>query len=138
MGPRAVRLRGEPSGLAYGRGRFMRRAAPLGLLSLMTQVYLILDLAIIGWYVTGGSVGEYAAASKLLMIFTGVAGVITAAALPAFSSTSASPNELEDIVTRVWHWLVVSAVPVFVGLGVFAPLVIKVAVGSNMTGRWSC
>ncbi len=129
-----ARLRGEPRGTPYGRRRFMRLAAPLGLLSLMTQAYLILDLAIIGWYVTGGSVGDYAAASKILMIFTGVAGLITAAALPAFSSTSTNPKALETIVTRVWHWLVVSALPVFVGLGVFAPLVVHVALGSQYGG----
>ena len=100
----------------------------------MTQAYLILDLAIIGWYITGAPVGEYAAAAKILMIFTGVAGLVTAAALPAFSSSSTNPGELEDIVTRVWHWLMVSAMPVFAGLAVFAPLAVTVALGSDYDG----
>ena len=126
-------LRAQPLG-SYGRRRFARRAAPLGLLSIMTQVYLMIDLVIIGWYITGPSVGDYAAASRMLIIFTGVAGLVTSAALPAFSSERNDPAALEDLLSRVWHWLVVTALPLFVGLALFAPLAVRIAIGPQYDG----
>jgi O-antigen/teichoic acid export membrane protein len=126
-------LADQPLG-SYGRRRFARRAAPLGLLSIMTQVYLMIDLVIIGWYITGPSVGNYAAASRMLTICTGVAGLVTSAALPAFSAQRNDREALEDLLSRVWHWLVVTALPLFVGLALFAPLAVRIAVGPQYDG----
>jgi O-antigen/teichoic acid export membrane protein len=126
-------LKHQPLG-SYGRRRFARRAAPLGLLSIMTQVYLMIDLVIVGWYITGPSVGDYAAASRMLTILTGVAGLVTSAALPAFSSQRDDREDLQDLLARVWHWLVVTALPIFVGLALFAPLAVKIAVGPQYDG----
>ena len=68
----AAREHDPASSTHYGLMRFARRAAPLGIVSIMTTIYLLIDLVIIGWYITGPSVGEYAAAAKLLTILTGV------------------------------------------------------------------
>jgi O-antigen/teichoic acid export membrane protein len=118
----------------FSRRRFVRRSAPLGLLSVMTQVYLMIDLVIIGWYITGPSVGDYAASSRILTIFTGVAGLVTSAALPAFSSQRDDRPALEEMIGRVWHWLAVTALPLFVGLALFAPLAVAIAIGPQYDG----
>jgi O-antigen/teichoic acid export membrane protein len=125
----------EPGSSApYGLRRFARRAAPLGIVSIMTTIYLLIDIVIIGWYITGPTVGEYAAAAKLLTILTGVTGLVTTAALPALSTHAADRVALGELVARVWHWLAVAALPLFVGLGLFAGLAVKVAAGTGYDG----
>jgi O-antigen/teichoic acid export membrane protein len=130
----STRLVGPRTDAVYDRMRFVRRAAPLGVLAVMTKVYLLIDVVLVGWYVSGAPVGEYAASARLLTLCTGLAGVVTTAALPAFSAQRDDRLQLEEVVARVWHWLVVSALPVFVAMGLFAPLVVKVALGPDYDG----
>jgi O-antigen/teichoic acid export membrane protein len=130
----STRRVGPTTDAVYGRTTFARRAAPLGVLAVMTKVYLLIDVVLVGWYVSGAPVGEYAASARLLTIFTGLAGIVTTAALPAFSAQRADRPQLEDVVARVWHWLAVSALPVFVAMGLFAPLVVRVALGPDFDG----
>ncbi|HZO36455.1 MAG TPA: oligosaccharide flippase family protein [Solirubrobacteraceae bacterium] len=125
---------GEAEETSFGRRRFARRAMPLGVLAVMTQTYVTIDLVLIGFMLTGPSVGDYAAAARILAILTGITGLITAAALPAFSELSESRDALKAIVVRVWHWLIVAAVPIFVGLGLFAQLAVDVVAGSAYPG----
>jgi O-antigen/teichoic acid export membrane protein len=63
-----------------------------------------------------------------------VAGIVTTAALPAFSARRADREGLDEVVARVWHWLVVTALPAFVGLGLFAPLAVTVLLGPDYDG----
>jgi O-antigen/teichoic acid export membrane protein len=130
----STRRVGPATDAVYERATFVRRAAPLGVLAVMTKVYLLIDVVLVGWYVSGAPVGEYAASARLLTIFTGLAGIVTTAALPAFSAQRADRRQLEDVVARVWHWLAVSALPVFVAMGLFAPLVVRVALGPDFGG----
>jgi O-antigen/teichoic acid export membrane protein len=111
----STRLVGPRTDAVYDRMRFVRRAAPLGVLAVMTKVYLLIDVVLVGWYVSGAPVGEYAASARLLTLFTGLAGVVTTAALPAFSAQRDDRRQLEEVVARVWHWLVVSALPDYDG-----------------------
>jgi O-antigen/teichoic acid export membrane protein len=130
----ATRRVGPPTPAVYERATFVRRSAPLGVLAVMTKVYLLIDVVLVGWYVTGAPVGEYAASARLLTIFTGLAGIVTTAALPAFSAQRADRRQLQDVVARVWHWLAVSALPLFVAMGLFAPLVVRIALGPDYDG----
>jgi O-antigen/teichoic acid export membrane protein len=133
----STRFVGPRTGGVYERMRFVRRAAPLGVLAIMTKVYLLIDVVLVGWYVTGAPVGEYAASARLLTVLTGVAGIVTTAALPAFSARRADGEGLDEVVARVWHWLVVTALPAFVGLGLFAPLAVTVLLGPDYDGAVS-
>ena len=121
----------SPDGSAGVASRMMllRRVLPLGLMGFMVQVYLTIDVAILGWLVTGPSLGNYAAASKMLAMLASISGLAVGAALPAFSTSADRPAELMRITTRVWHWLVAAALPCFVGAAVFAPLAVTVTVG---------
>jgi O-antigen/teichoic acid export membrane protein len=130
----ASRMLEPASGGGYSRIELVRRAAPLGLLSVMTKVYLLIDLVLLGWLVKGPSLGHYAAASKLLTVLAGLSGVVMGGALPALSTYADRRVELEQLIARVWHWLVVIAVPMFIGVALFAPLIVHVALGGKYVG----
>jgi O-antigen/teichoic acid export membrane protein len=122
--------------LPAGAGHFSRRALvarslPLGALSVMTRVYLTIDLVLLGAYISGPRLGDYAAASKLLTVLAGLAGAVMTAALPTLSSRAAAGEQLQALVGRVWHWLVVGALPVFAALGLFAPLLVRLSIGPD-------
>ena len=120
--------------LPAGQGRFSRRelikrSAPLGAISIMTKVYLTIDLVLLGWYIKGPRLGDYAAASKLLTVLAGLAGAVMAGALPALASSARVRAEIDALAGRVWHWLMSAAVPMFIALALFAPLVVDVSIG---------
>jgi O-antigen/teichoic acid export membrane protein len=117
------------------RRALARRVAPLGLMGFMSQVYLTIDLVLLGWMVHGRALGDYAAASKMLTILTQVAGLVMAAALPAFAtSAAASGAELSRVSARVWHWLAAVALPCLVGAALFAPIVVAIVLGPGYGG----
>ena len=125
----------EPSTeLRVGRLGLVRRSLPLGMLAIMTKVYLMIDLVLLGWLITGSRLGDYAAASKLLTVLATIAGVVTAGALPAISSLVGRRGELETLIGRIWTWLVVGVVPIFVGVALFAPTLIAVLLGHSYAG----
>jgi O-antigen/teichoic acid export membrane protein len=129
----AHRMLGPQTG-TFSRLELIRRSAPLGLVSVMTKVYLTIDLVLLGWYVSGPKLGDYAAAAKLLTVLAGVAGTVMTGVLPALASTQRIREELNQLTERVWHWLMVSAVPMFVAVALFAPLIIDVAFGHRYRG----
>ena len=122
-----------PGARTFPVRELVRRSFPLGLMAIMTKVYLMLDLVLLGWMVTGNSLGEYAAAAKLLTILTSVTALAANASLPALAQIKRRA-ELERLVAQVWHWLMVTALPMFVGAAVFATTVLRVSVGSSYLG----
>ncbi len=123
-----------PADGTFGRRELIRRSLPLGLIAIMTRVYLSIDLVILGWYVTGPRLGDYAAASRFLTVLAGLAGTVMSGALPALSSQSALLDGLNHIVQRVWHWLLISALPTFLALALFSPLFVNVVLGRHYEG----
>ena len=118
----------------YGRRELVRRAAPLGLLAIMTKVYFMIDLVLLGWLIAGPALGDYAAASKLLTVLASVAGIVMSGALPALATHVNQREELERLVARVWHWLIIGAVPMFVAVALFAPLIVRLTIGAKYGG----
>jgi O-antigen/teichoic acid export membrane protein len=108
-----------------------RKVLPLGLISFMAQVYLTIDVVILGWLVRGRSLGYYGAASKMLTILQGTAVVAVGAALPALAVAASDPQALSRISTRVWHWLTALGLPCFVGTALFAPLLTRIALSGT-------
>jgi O-antigen/teichoic acid export membrane protein len=113
------------------RRRLLRKVLPVGLMGFMSQVYLTIDVVILGWLVHGSSLGDYAAASKMLTILQSTAGLAIGAALPAFAVSADRPAELSRITARVWHWLVAVATPCYAAAAIFAPLVVAIALGGG-------
>jgi O-antigen/teichoic acid export membrane protein len=130
----ALRLVDPQGPGASDRRRLLRSVLPLGLIGFLSKAYLMIDLVLLGWLVAGPNLGEYAAASKILGLLSTLPGMIVGAALPAFSSHARARHDLELIGVRVWHWLMVVAVPLFVGVLIFAPAVVTVTVGHEYSG----
>lgn len=127
-------LAGPRTGASVPVRRVIRRSAPLGVLSVMTKVYLLGDLVLLGWLVSGDSLGEYAAAARMLTLLATVAALVVNAALPGFSATAADPTALSALIARVWHWLMCTAIPIFAGVAVFAGPAILILVGPSYEG----
>ena len=129
----AFRAERHAQGPRHERGlarNLLAAVLPLGLMGFMSKVYLTVDLVLLGWLVSDARLGQYAAASKLLALIFQVPGFIIAAALPAFAATAARPEELERIVTRVWHLLAVMLLPVIIATAIFASPLIRLVLGN--------
>ena len=125
----AHRMLGPSPVKRLGRINIVRRSVPLGLMSIMTRVYFSIDLVLLGWFVTGSRVGYYAAASKMLAVIAGLAGAVMGGVLPALASTTDDRDEIVRLAATVWHWLFVAAFPMFLAVGLFAPLVVQITIG---------
>lgn len=130
----AVRLVGRERPGPEERRSLLTRVAPLGVMAFLSTAYLTIDLVLLGWLVSGSSLGDYAAASKVLMLLATLPGLLVAAALPGFATHAFTGRELGALAARVWHWLMVVAAPAFVGVCLFAPTVITLTVGSQFHG----
>ncbi|MDQ6822092.1 MAG: oligosaccharide flippase family protein [Actinomycetota bacterium] len=115
----------------FSRRVLLARAAPLGVVSILTRVYLTIDLVLLGWLITGPRLGQYAAAAKVVTVLSAVSGAVMSGALPAMAVRVSDRRELERLIVRVWHWLVVVPLPVFVGLLLFAGPAVRLAFGAR-------
>jgi O-antigen/teichoic acid export membrane protein len=123
---------GRPT--AADRRILARRAAPLGLVSLMSSVYFSIDLVILGWLVSGRSLGHYAAACKVLTLLVTLPGLLMSASLPGLATTAREPEALAALAARIWHWLVAVGLPVCVAAGIFARPLVDVLFGGGYAG----
>ena len=115
----------------FSRRVLLTRSAPLGLVSILTRVYLTIDLVLLGGLISGPRLGQYAAAAKVVSVLGAVSGAVMSGALPAMAVRASDRHQLERLVVRVWHWLVVGPLPVFVGLVLFAGPAVRLAFGAR-------
>ncbi len=118
----------------FSRRLLVRRSVPLGFASIMTRIYLTIDLVLLGWLVSGPRLGQYAAAAKVVSVLAGLAGTVMTGALPTLAAKAAHRGELEDLAGRIWHWLVVAPLPLFVALALFADPLVTLALGHKYAG----
>ena len=118
----------------FGRRELLRRSAPLGALAILTRTYGMIDLVLLGWFVAGPRLGDYAAAAKLLAVMGGVAGTVMAGSLPGLATIARGGGDGTQLSARIWHWLMVSAIPAFVGLALLAPPIIELTIGPRYRG----
>jgi O-antigen/teichoic acid export membrane protein len=122
-----------PSGKRLRR-ELIRRSLPLGLMAIMAKVYLLIDLVILGWLVHGSRLGDYAAAAKMLTLAASVPALVTASALPGLASSADDREQLEELATRLWEWMLLLALPVVMVMLVFPEAVIHWTVGDAFHG----
>jgi O-antigen/teichoic acid export membrane protein len=113
---------------------FLRRAVPFGLVSFMTSVYFTIDLALLGWLVSGQQLGNYAAATKVLSLLIVLPGLLMNAALPGISGAVGDRDRLTALAARLAHWMAATGLPVCVAAGIFAPQVVTIVFGSRYDG----
>jgi len=111
------------------RRSIVKMALPLGVASIIASLYFTIDQVILTWLVPAAALGHYAAAVKLLTLVVTIPGFIMQAGIPALSKASDSRDELSDVAGRLAHWIAASALPLCVGLVVFAKPVVQVVYG---------
>ncbi len=125
----ALRLVDRDRAASADRMTLLRRALPLGLVSVMASAYFTLDLILLGWLVSAAELGPYAAAIKVLTLLVVVPGMLMAAALPAVASSVPDPQALRALAIRLLHWLAAVGLPACVGAAIFAGPLVRVAFG---------
>ncbi len=111
--------------------RMLTDSLPLGISSLLSSAYFTLDLSIVGFIVSSRQVAYYAAATKSLSLLVTVPGLVVSAILPGMASTVGDRGELGKLVARAWHWLTAAALPLCVGVLLFAPFFVRIFYGKD-------
>lgn len=130
VGLRARRLTSGESAERPDRRELLRAVLPLGVIGFLTKVYLMIDLVLLGWMVSGHALGDYAAASKILSLLVSLPGVVIASALPAFATLASAKEDLEQLTARIWHLLTVGVLPVLVCVAIFTRPLVEIVLGS--------
>ena len=107
----------------------LRMALPVGIASLLASLYFTIDQVLLGWLVPSHDLGQYAAAVKLLSLLVMVPGILMVAAMPGLARSSDDRAKLSRFAGTLAHWLAVTALPLAVGLMVFARPAIELAFG---------
>jgi O-antigen/teichoic acid export membrane protein len=107
----------------------LRMALPIGIASLLASLYFTIDQVLLGWLVPSRDLGHYAAAVKLLSLLVMVPGILMVAAMPGLARSSTDRAALSRFAGTLAHWLAVTALPLAVGLLVFARPAIDLAFG---------
>jgi O-antigen/teichoic acid export membrane protein len=111
------------------RRRILRMAIPLGIASLLSSMYFTIDQVLLGWLVSSRELGEYAAAVKLLSMVVAVPGFVMAAGIPALARHADDRVALSRFAGMLAHWLAVTALPLSIGLMVFAHPAVELVFG---------
>jgi O-antigen/teichoic acid export membrane protein len=119
---------GRPS--ADARRRMLRAALPLGAASVLSSLYLTIDLVILGWVAEGPELGAYAAAVKFLSLMLAVPTVLLSSALPGLSMAQDDREHLGRLVGRVTAWILLVSLFLCATLAMNADLLVDIAFGS--------
>jgi O-antigen/teichoic acid export membrane protein len=111
------------------RRTILAQSIPLGIASLLASAYFTIDMALLGFVVSGPQLGYYAAAVKFLSILVTVPGLVVTAALPGLSVRVKDRDELASLMASIWHWLATVGLPLCAGTAVFAGVAIRILFG---------
>lgn len=111
------------------RRGILRMAIPLGVASLLSSMYFTIDQVLLGWLVSSRELGDYAAAVKLLSMLVAIPGFVMAAGIPALARHADDRVALSRFAGMLAHWLAVTALPLSVGLLVFAHPAVELVFG---------
>jgi O-antigen/teichoic acid export membrane protein len=113
---------------------FVRSSLPLGVASLLASLYFTIDLTLLGWLVRPQALGDYAAAVRILTVVVTIPGFIMAAGIPGLARHADDREQLSRFAGTLAHWIVSSALPLAVGVAIFAAPTILVLFGSPYLG----
>jgi O-antigen/teichoic acid export membrane protein len=111
------------------RSVVLRRVIPLGVMGVLSKVYLSIDLVILGFMISGPQLGSYAAAVKLVTLANTLPGLLMASALPGMAAVYEDVRDLSALIGRLLHWQCAIALPIFGFIAIFAPTVTVLTLG---------
>ena len=122
----------DPARPAHGdRLQVLRLALPVGMASLLSSLYFTIDVVLLGWLVVSRELGHYAAAVRFLTALVAIPGLIVAAGVPGLARAASDREELSRFAGTLAHWLAVTALPLCVGLTVFARPAVRLVFGAS-------
>lgn len=127
----ALRLVGKGRPTSSDRRSVLVEAIPLGVASVMSSAYFMVGMVLLPYLADEKAVGHYAAAFKVLSILVSVPGLIMNAALPGLAAEVADKNRLSSLVSRIWHLMAATAVPVCAAVSIFAPQLVELLFGPD-------
>ena len=127
----ARRMTDMPTPFRGERVQILRMAVPLGLALVLASLYFTVDQLLLSWLVSPRELGYYAAAVRLLSVVVMVPGYVMAAGIPGLSAQAADSVALSRFAGMLAHWIAVSALPLCVGLAVFARPAVHLVFGSG-------
>ena len=113
------------------RGRILRLALPVGVGSVLSSLYFTIDVVLLGWLVSAHELGHYAAAVRFLTAVVAIPALVMGAAVPGLARAVGDRLALSRLTGTLSHWLAVSALPMCVGLAVFAGPAVRLVFGSG-------
>ncbi len=78
---------------SISRLNFLRRSAPVALMGVLMTIYINLDIVILGYMVAEAEVGEYVAASRVVIMAMAIPSLVHGAFLPALSKDMGTEAE---------------------------------------------
>ncbi len=123
-------LMGSGRASAQLRKAIVREALPLGIGSVLASLYFSIDMILLGFLVEGDPLGWYAAAVKILSMLVIIPNLLVAVVLPGIAATRANDGGAR-LAAASWHWMTISALPMCVGVAVFAEPVMTTLFGQN-------
>ena len=136
IGAAAHRLVGPVhAGGWWKSGRLLVRAAiPLGAMTMLSKVYLSIDLVLLGFAGTGSDIGNYAAAVKVVMLANIVPGLLVNTALPGVSANVDDAEHTAHLISRLLHWMIAFALPMFIGMFLYRHVIVLLLFGHQFVG----
>lgn len=126
----ARRLLGAGMNSRGFRWRILRMAIPLGIASVLASLYFTIDQVLLGWLVSSHELGEYAAAVRLLTALVALPAFVMAAGIPGLARAANDRALLSRFAGTLANWLAVTALPICIGLAVFARPAVDVLFGA--------
>lgn len=119
-----------PSALGEWR-RILSEATPLAVTVVVVNVYLYIDIVMLGFLRPGADVGHYVAATRVLTIGLVMASILRNAILPVLSRLQSSPTERKEIGSH--HARLVATAGGLAALGgfVLAPEILEIIFGAD-------
>jgi len=108
-----------------------RQVLPLGLSSVISRIYLSIDLVLLGWLALDSETAYYAGAVKIVAFLNTLTGLVVSAALPGLSALRDDPEAMLKLAGRLMSWVSVTVLPCFVITAVFARTACQVLLGDK-------
>lgn len=114
--------------------RFIRTAIPFGTASLLASLYFTIDLTLLGWLVVPSALARYAVAVRLLSVMVLIPGFVMAAGIPGLTRSTETRAQLSRFAATLTKWIAMTALPLGVGVAVFARPAVLIAFGHAYLG----
>ena len=114
--------------------RTLREATPLAITVVVVNVYLYIDIVMLGFLRPGAEVGHYVAATRVLTIGLIAASILRTAILPVLSRLQSSPTERYEIGSHHARIVATAGGLSAVGGFVLAPEILEIIFGAEFRG----